>query len=71
MANYDQAKGFSDPEAQKILEDELKESDVKFEFYRYDAEHGFANDINDKRYHNESAEMARERVLEFFKKELF
>ena len=71
MANFDKAKGFSDPEAQKILENELTKCGAHFEFYRYDAEHGFANDINDARYHKESAELARERVLNFFKTKLF
>ena len=65
----DTLAGFSDPAAQEALEKELKENNLKYEFFRYNADHAFANDTSEK-YHKESADLARQRVVEFFKKQL-
>jgi carboxymethylenebutenolidase len=51
------------------LEKKLKAGGVKFEFYRYDAEHAFANEAG-PHYNKEAAEMAWGRMLEFFGKTL-
>jgi carboxymethylenebutenolidase len=68
----DQLKGFSDPEAQDNLEKVLKENNINYEFFRYNADHAFANDdpTNTARYDKESAELSRQRVVEFFRKQL-
>jgi carboxymethylenebutenolidase len=65
----DNLKGFSDPEAQDALEKVLKENNINYEFFRYNADHAFANDdpSNTARYDRESADLARQRVLEFFR----
>ena len=66
----DNAKGFSDPEAQEALEQLLRESERVFEFYRYEgAQHSFANDTSE-RYDHASAELAHGRTLQFFDKYL-
>jgi len=51
------------------LEKKLKSGGVKFEFYRYDAAHAFANETGNN-YNREAAELAWGRMLEFFGKAL-
>ena len=65
----DTLKGFSDPEAQDALEKTLNEVKANYEFFRYDADHAFANDSGPK-YDKEACELAHGRVVEFFKKQL-
>ena len=65
----DPHEGFSDLKTQNSLEKILKEKRVEHEFYRYEADHGFANDTSPN-YDRECAELARKRVVEFFKKNL-
>lgn len=54
------------------LEDKLNESDVDYEFYRYDAKHAFANEESDSRnlpplaYNPDAAKLAWQRTLTFF-----
>ncbi len=55
--------------AQDELEKTLKEHNLPFEFYRYDADHGFTNEKNPN-YNKEATELAHTRVIEFFKKQL-
>lgn len=58
------------------LEQKLKEANVGFEFYRYDAKHAFANEESDSRnlpplgYNPQAAEVAWGRTLDFFAKHL-
>ena len=70
FGKLDNAKGFSDPEAQDALEKVLKDNKISYEFFRYDAGHGFSNETNPDHYHKESAELAHKRVVEIFKKHL-
>ena len=51
------------------LEKKLKAGDVKFEFYRYDAPHAFANDSGHN-YRRDAAELAWGRMIEFLGKTL-
>jgi len=51
------------------LEKKLKAGGVKFEFYRYDAGHAFANETG-PHYKREAAELAWGRMLEFFGRNL-
>ncbi len=67
MKKKDQAKNFSDPEAADALEKTLKEANRPYEFYRYDAGHGFANEVKEG-YDKASAELSHKRVSEFFGK---
>lgn len=47
-----------------VLEDKLKEAGVKYEFYRYEANHGFGNETSDN-YDQEAAKRAWQRSLDF------
>ena len=51
------------------LEKKLKAAGVKFEFYRYNANHAFCNESGPN-YNREAAELAWQRTLEFFEKTL-
>jgi carboxymethylenebutenolidase len=51
------------------LEKKLKAAGVKFEFYRYNANHAFCNE-NGPAYDREAAELAWQRTMEFFAKTL-
>lgn len=59
------------------LEQKLREANVSFEFYRYDAKHAFANEEADTKklpalgYNPEAAELAWDRTVTFFNKHLF
>ncbi len=54
----------------KVYEDALKTNKKKFESYMYDGkQHGFHNDTT-PRYDDQSAKLAWQRTLEFFKKHL-
>jgi carboxymethylenebutenolidase len=67
----DSLKGFSDSEAQDALENTLKEAGRQFEFFRYEgADHAFANETNPEKYDKNAANLARQRVVEFFTKNL-
>ncbi len=58
------------------LEKKLKDAGVRFEFFRYDAKHAFANETADARnlpflkYNPQAAEQAWRRTMEFFGKHL-
>jgi len=66
----DSLKGFSDPEAQDALEKTLKENNVVYEFFRYEnANHGFANETREN-YNEVAANQSRQRVVDFFQKNL-
>jgi carboxymethylenebutenolidase len=52
------------------LEAALKQSKSPFEFYRYDAQHGFMNETRPRVYDPVAAKTAWERTLEFLKKAL-
>jgi carboxymethylenebutenolidase len=47
----------------------LKEADVNYEFYRYDADHGFGNETGE-RYDKEATKLAWQRSLDFLVKHL-
>ena len=51
------------------LEAKLKEADVNYEFYRYDADHGFGNESGE-RYDKEATKLAWQRSLDFLVKHL-
>ena len=65
----DPHQGFSDLKTQNSLEKVLKEVKANYEFFRYDADHGFANDTNPN-YSKECTQLSRKRVVEFFKNNL-
>ena len=69
FGNKDQLKGFSDPEAADALEKLLKENSREYEFYRYEAGHGFANQLNPN-FDKDCTDLARNRVHVFFAKHL-
>jgi len=58
------------------LEKKLRDAGVKFEFHRYDAKHAFANETADAKglpplkYDPKSAELAWQRTMDFFGKNL-
>jgi dienelactone hydrolase len=49
----------------------LKDNNITYEFFRYDADHGFSNETNPTNYNKECADLAHKRVVEFFKKHLY
>jgi carboxymethylenebutenolidase len=51
------------------LEAKLKEAGVNYEFYRYEADHGFGNETGE-RYNQEAAKLAWQRSLDFLAKHL-
>ena len=51
------------------LEAKLKEAGVNYEFYRYDADHGFGNETGE-RYDQEAAKLAWQRSLGFLAKHI-
>jgi carboxymethylenebutenolidase len=51
------------------LEAKLKETGVSYEFYRYDADHGFGNETGE-RYNQEAAKLAWQRSLDFLAKHI-
>jgi len=51
------------------LEAKLKESGANYEFYRYDADHGFGNETGE-RYDKETTKLAWQRSLDFLMKHL-
>ncbi len=51
------------------LEAKLKEAGVNYEFYRYEADHGFGNETGE-RYNQEAAKLAWERSLDFLAKHI-
>jgi carboxymethylenebutenolidase len=71
FGKLDKIKGFSDPEAQDALEKVLAENKITYEFFRYDADHGFSNETNPTNYNKECADLAHKRTVEFFKKYLY
>jgi carboxymethylenebutenolidase len=63
--------GFSDITAQDSLENKLKEANREFTFYRYEgAGHAFCNPGNQQNFRQDYADLARDRTLEFFAKNL-
>jgi len=58
------------PEAVDALEKILKNSSVKWELYRYDAQHAFFNETRPDVYEPKSARLAWERSLKFLKENL-
>lgn len=59
----------------EAIEEKLKAGDVPYEFYRYDAQHGFYNSGEPGKgglghYHREHAEAAWRRTVEFLKRTL-
>jgi carboxymethylenebutenolidase len=58
------------------LEKKLRQAAVKFEFYRYDAKHAFANETADSKkleflkYDAKAAELAWQRTMDFLPKHL-
>lgn len=67
FANTD---GFCTPEIVAKFEDGLKAAGKDYEFFRYEAEHGFVNEQRVSGYDREDAEIAWGRLLGFFKKHL-
>lgn len=51
------------------LEKKLKEAGVNYEFYQYDADHGFGNETGE-RYNPEATKLAWQRSLDFLAKHL-
>lgn len=57
------------PDQVDDLEAKLKKAGVNYEFYRYDANHGFGNETTDN-YNEEAAKIAWQRSLDFLAKTL-
>lgn len=53
------------PAAANELESALKAAGAKFEIHRYDANHGFCNEVSEANYHPASANQVWSRTLEF------
>lgn len=70
FGDKDQSKGFSDPEAVNTLEEKWKTAGVKYELYRYDADHAFTNEQRPEVYNEEAAKLSLDRTLEFFTKHM-
>ncbi|HEX4927447.1 MAG TPA: dienelactone hydrolase family protein [Burkholderiales bacterium] len=72
-ATRDQAFAISGVDA---LEKKLKDAGVKYEFYRYDAKHAFANETADEKklaivnYDAKAAELAWQRTMDFLSRTL-
>jgi carboxymethylenebutenolidase len=66
LAEKDQAFA---PEGARVLERKLKEGNVPFESYWYDAGHAFFNE-NGPNYNAEAAKLAWQRTVDFFAKHL-
>lgn len=62
FANKD---GWITPAKVNDFEAALKQSQSKFEIYRYDAQHAFMNEARPEAYHPASAKLAWERTLKF------
>ena len=58
------------PAAVAALEETVKKASVKYEMYRYDAEHAFFNDTRPEVYNEASAKLAWELTLKFLKENL-
>jgi carboxymethylenebutenolidase len=58
------------PEKVNQLEAALKQSQSKFELYRYDADHAFMNDQRPEVYNPDAAKQAWDRTITFLKKSL-
>ncbi len=67
FANIDE---WCTPAAVNSLEAELKKTSLKFELYRYEAQHAFFNDTRPEVYDSKATELAWERSLGFLKKHL-
>lgn len=65
QGHFAQQDSFFPPEQVDALEARLKEGDVNYELYRYDAQHAFGNENNDS-YDPEATKQAWERSLAFF-----
>jgi len=69
FGNKDKHAGFSDPETANALEEKLKAANVKYEFYRYEADHGFMNQTREA-YDPEISKLAFERTVTFLRAHL-
>jgi carboxymethylenebutenolidase len=67
FATHDQ---WCTPERVSELEKDLKKGNVKFELYRYDAQHAFCNDRRPEVYNADAAKLAWERTTSFLQKQL-
>jgi carboxymethylenebutenolidase len=61
---------FYNPPGVEALETRLKEGGVPYEFYRYDANHGFCNPKGLGHYSPENAEIAWKHTIGFFRRAL-
>ena len=69
QGHFAQQDSFFPPEQVDALEARLKEGNVNYEFYRYDAEHAFGNE-NNASYDPEATQQAWERSLTFLAEHL-
>lgn len=67
--HFAEQDGFFTPEAAKVLEAKLREGNVPFESYWYNAGHAFFNQ-NGQNHNAECAQIAWDRTTEFFAKHL-
>lgn len=67
--HFAEKDGFFTPDAARALEGRLKQANVPFESYWYNANHAFGNETG-QNYHAECAKLAWERTTEFFAKHL-
>jgi len=58
------------PEAVNGLEGNFKKGNIKYEIYRYDAQHAFMNEQRPEVFHPASAKQAWDRSLAFLKANL-
>jgi carboxymethylenebutenolidase len=65
QGHFAQKDTFITPERVDRLEQQLREGGAPHEFYRYDADHAFANETRPDRHDPEAAALAWRRSLEF------
>jgi len=75
MGHFAKQDAFFPIQQVDLLEKKLREDGVKYEFYRYDAKHAFANETIKNppiplEYNPSAAELAWQRTLEFLKRNL-
>ena len=69
FGTLDDVKGYSDPEAQKLLREKLDAAGVKYEWFVYEAGHGFTNP-NNPNYQKDICDRALTSMVTFMQRHL-